>query len=362
MEYTSGAPGERRWYLLTVTPLSADLRIGAVVMHVDTTGQKRGEEDLMVFAAAMDASVDSIYLVDRSTMRFIHVNEAACRMNELSRSALLAVPPAQVFAVAPEELARSYDLLIADGGEAVPLEVLRRRRDGAKIWLELRQHARRSAYRWTIVTLVRDVTERKEAESRIIHLSRVHAMLSGINSLVVRVRDRNELFAEACRIATQEGGFQMIWVGMVDANAGKIMPVASVGVDEKFLTFIRERFSLDASAPFGNTMTARAVREGRAVVANDLEVDVDVLFHTEHFESGIRSMALFPLMIAGAVVGVVALYADESEFFHEGELKLLTELTGDIAFAIDHIEKQERLDYLAYYDVLTGLANRQLFL
>ncbi|MEO8135303.1 MAG: bifunctional diguanylate cyclase/phosphodiesterase, partial [Betaproteobacteria bacterium] len=30
--------------------------------------------------------------------------------------------------------------------------------------------------------------------------------------------------------------------------------------------------------------------------------------------------------------------------------------------AIDHIDKQERLDYLAYYDVLTGLANRRLFL
>ena len=29
---------------------------------------------------------------------------------------------------------------------------------------------------------------------------------------------------------------------------------------------------------------------------------------------------------------------------------------------VDHIEKQERLNYLAYYDELTGLANRSLFL
>jgi diguanylate cyclase (GGDEF)-like protein len=37
-------------------------------------------------------------------------------------------------------------------------------------------------------------------------------------------------------------------------------------------------------------------------------------------------------------------------------------LTNDIAFAIDHIDKHARLNYLAYYDVLTGLANRSLFL
>ena len=57
-----------------------------------------------------------------------------------------------------------------------------------------------------------------------------------------------------------------------------------------------------------------------------------------------------------------ALYALESGFFHDDEMGLLTELAGDIAFAMDHIEKQDRLDYLAYYDVLTGLANRDLFL
>ncbi len=73
-------------------------------------------------------------------------------------------------------------------------------------------------------------------------------------------------------------------------------------------------------------------------------------------------MAMFPLIVADEAVGVLALYASEPQFFQEEELKLLTELAGDIAFAIDHLDKQERLNYLAYYDVLTGLANRTLFL
>jgi diguanylate cyclase (GGDEF)-like protein/PAS domain S-box-containing protein len=331
--------------------------------------QKIGEATLLRLGAAMDATSDAIYLVDRTSMRFVHVNEAACRMQAQTRTGLLALPPAQVFAsspqalaAAPDALAHVYDALIANEGRVKPEETLGRSRDGARTWMELRRHAQRSGDCWTIVTLVRDITARKEAENRIIHLNRVHSVLSGINALIVRVRSRDELFTEACRIANEQGGFPMIWMGMVDRTTMRIVPKAAVGMSADFLEFVREKLSLRAGAPFGNTLTARAVREGRPVWANDLEVDTDVVFHAQLVDAGIHSMAVFPLSIAAEVVGMVALYAFETEFFHADELKLLTELTGDIAFAIDHIEKQERLDYIAYYDVLTGLANRSLFL
>jgi diguanylate cyclase (GGDEF)-like protein len=55
------------------------------------------------------------------------------------------------------------------------------------------------------------------------------------------------------------------------------------------------------------------------------------------------------------------LVSDESGAFNAAEMRLLTELSGDISFALDHIEKAERLNYLAYYDSLTGLANRTFF-
>jgi diguanylate cyclase (GGDEF)-like protein/PAS domain S-box-containing protein len=362
MEYPCALPAERCWFLLTATPLARDRRSGAVVMHVDVTNQKRGEIDLRRFAAAMDATTDALYLVDRPSMRFIHVNEAACTMQSQTRSRLLTSSPAQVLETTVEELEEIYDRLIDGGVDAKPQEILRHNRNGRNVWLELRRHAQRTDGRWTIVTMVRDVTDRKEAENRIIHLNRVHAMLSGINTLIVRVRDRNELFSEACRIATDEGGFRMIWIGLVDHALQKIIPVASVGVRDDFMAHIRDSFTLQEGTALSNTMTARAVREAKPAVANNLESNANVLFHRQHFAAGIRSMAVLPLIIGGAVVGVVALYAYETEFFHEGEMKLLTELTGDIAYAIDHIEKQERLDYLAYYDVLTGLANRALFL
>src|SRR5260221_7856402 len=47
----------------------------------------------------------------------------------------------------------------------------------------------------------RDVTERREHERKLTRLSRVHAVLSGINSAIVRVRSRADLFRGVCRIA-----------------------------------------------------------------------------------------------------------------------------------------------------------------
>ena len=362
MEYSCQVRSERRWYLLRVTPLDVRQRVGVVVMHVDVTEQRQGADDLHRFASAMDASSDAIYLVDRDSMRLVHVNEAACRMHAQTRQGLLTLSPALVFATSPQELAATYDELIASEADAKPVEVARRRRDGSGIWLELRRHAQKTAERWTIVTLVRDVTERKEAETRIVHMNRVHSMLSGITTLIVRVRNRNDLFQEACRIATEEGGFQMIWIAMIDRESLKVVPVASVGVSDRYLAVIRDDFSLREGDALGDTLTARAFRGAVAVVNNDMQRDTSVLFSAEQVHSGIRAMAVLPLIVRSEVVGVIALYAREPEFFQHAELKLLTELTEDIAFAIDHIEKQDRLDYLAYYDVLTGLANRQLFL
>ncbi|MDO9143440.1 EAL domain-containing protein [Rhodoferax sp.] len=204
-----------------------------------------------------------------------------------------------------------------------------------------------------------DITERKLAERTVIRLNRVYAVLSGINTLIIRVTDRDELFREACRVAVDAGGFRMAMIAIVNRSTRALTPVASAGKDEALMSAIK---GILASADAPKTMGARAVREKNVVVSNDSQHDPQVVFKVNYAEAGVLSMAVLPLMVANDAVGVLALYAGEIDFFQEEELKLLTELASDIAFAMDHLDKQERLNYLAYYDVLTGLANRSLFL
>jgi len=234
--------------------------------------------------------------------------------------------------------------------------------EGAIVWVEVRFRIQKDSQGNTIYLfgVNQDITERKKEEARIKYLNRVYAMLSGINSLIVRAKDRTELFREACRIAVKGGGFRMAMLFIIDQHTKKIVPVSSAGEDMELLADIKNL--LLSGGDEANTMIGRAIGEKKVVISNDSVNDPQVLLGKKCSEFGICSMIDIPLIVDGEAVGVLALYAKEIDFFQEDEVSLLTELAGDIAFAIDHIDKQERLDYLAYYDELTGLANRSLFL
>ncbi len=328
----------------------------------DTTEKAQHVHDLQRLHSAMDATADAIYLVDRSTLTFVYVNAAACMLQECSCEELMAMGPDLALGSSRVDLAMVFDEVISHGTSRAPREFERVRKDGSTIWVESRSRAHRFDASWMIVTVVRDITDRKLAESKIAQLSRVKAVLSGINALILREAKRESLFTEACEIAVRAGGFRMAWLAVPDESSSSFSLVASTGLDDALKEAIqRNLLARTEDAPRDPGFLPRIISDRKARVFNDLMHESQSGFGSKHLESGIRSVVFLPLMVSDVGAGVLVLCASEPDFFQQQELDLLSELADNIAFAVDHIEKQARLDYLAFYDVLTGLANRKLF-
>ena len=186
---------------------------------------------------------------------------------------------------------------------------------------------------------LRLAVERKRSERAILHFNRLYAVLSAVNSTIVRAKTRNELFSEICRITVENGGFTMAWIGLVNNTRRTLEPAACYGLEEGYLQSIQ--ISIDDTA-LGQSPGGRAVRERSHVIYNDILNEPRMKpWYPELEKQGYRSSGAFPLFIHNVVVGTLQLYSVENHFFSEGEVRLLDEVASDISFALERLEAEE---------------------
>jgi predicted signal transduction protein with EAL and GGDEF domain len=187
-------------------------------------------------------------------------------------------------------------------------------------------------------------------------LTRIRAVSSEINAAIARIRSREALLKEICRVAVEYGKFELVWVGLIDQEKRQIEPVAWAG----FSPEVAHKITWPSLGVSGVTL-AEVIRTQRPAVRNDIGVDMAPgVLRQEALKRGYHSTVCLPFLVEGNVMAAAILFAAGSGFFDTDEMALLTEVANDVSFALDHIVKSERLNYLAYYDTLTGLPNRTL--
>ena len=107
------------------------------------------------------------------------------------------------------------------------------------------------------LNLDREIARRRQSERRVLQLNRLYAVLSHTSQSIVRIRERDALFREVCRIAVEDGLFRMAWVGTVHPQTGVVEPAAFAGLEDGYLGGIH---IAAADVPEGQGPTGRALR------------------------------------------------------------------------------------------------------
>jgi len=186
----------------------------------------------------------------------------------------------------------------------------------------------------------KQVNKSTRDEEDILHLSRLYAVLSLVNQAMVRARSPEELFADVCRIAVENGAFMLVWIGLHDPETHAVIPVAWAGEPQDF---VRKVNVIADDRPRGQGPTGTAIREGLPVIINNVLTSRYAFPWREELDAaGIRAAASFPISIGDTVRGALTLYVSEIDFFKEKEIALLKGVAEDISFSLERMEEEKQ--------------------
>ena len=145
-------------------------------------------------------------------------------------------------------------------------------------------------------------------------MSALYATLSEANQAIIHSDSPEQLYQEICRLAIAHGHFVFCRITAIDANSRALETAAQAGEDRSGLA--RLPVSVDPSLPEGRGPASDVLRSGVSIVINDIRIDARVgLYRPALQESGVRSIATFPLRRGDYIVGALHLYAGAVDFF-----------------------------------------------
>ncbi|HEV3007925.1 MAG TPA: PAS domain S-box protein, partial [Burkholderiales bacterium] len=279
--------------------------------------------------------------------RFIRVNRRLCE--------IFGHPEAELLGRMAKEFSHPEDIDVINeqrprlyAGEIDALRGEKRylRKDGSVVWLAFTVAVERDARGQALyeITAYDDVTERKLAEQRQAAHARYQERIARFGQSALAERDPAELIEHSAQALLEALAADAVAYFEAGPDGGQLMTRALVGV---------------AGAESGAVACRRddpvlqVLRSGTRLLIDGASLD-------PAWARRLRSAVLIPVRGDNGVRGVLCVGGREQNAFSAEALNFVDAAASVLSTALQRIDSEGRLAYLAQFDPLTGLPNRAL--
>ena len=338
---------ERLWIVIVIVGLlllASGVSVGALWRYQSTRFERERMESAealerseTTIRAIFDGARDGILTADAKTRKFTAANEAICRMLGYSREELFALGVEDIHPVEQIPYVLDQFRRLVEGEITFSADIPVQRRDGSLFFAEVGATPVELDGRQCLIGIFRDATDRRLAESRILHLNAVLRGVRSVNRLITREKDRESLIRQACDLLVEARGFHSVVIGLTDDDGDGISAYAAAGDVPESLRELLERkeppeLPLEAMAG-GEVAPFRSQR--------------DPSLETGDSDCGEDDAVAVGLEQGGKILGFMLAYLPEGIKDDPEEQDLLREAAGDIAFALRGMEIEAERDQSA---------------
>jgi PAS domain S-box-containing protein len=249
----------------------------------------------------------------------------ACESLGYTREELLQMTPADVNAPEfvgeiPERIARLRE------ADHIFFETVYVRRDGTAIPVELNSRIIEYAGGPAVLSIARNITERKRAEAVLTRRAAQLAVLSDVGRQIAAILSLEQVLARAAQLVQESFDYHHVALFLVDHERGELEMKAIAG---NFLRLfpLNHRIQIDAG------MVGWVGAHGQRLCANDVEAEPHYInFYPDVIPT--RSELSVPIRVGEETVGVLDVQSPELNDFDDDDVRVIETLADQIAVAI----------------------------